>query len=120
MSENNDVKRAVISYDNMSPELLDAFKEKYPHGYADYLGEIRRIDKPSGESLFVVPLEVPGAIYMVKIKVNIDKEKDVESELFKDSEEDDGSDNEGGDFPVNDDDLSGAGADDPDEMAGDE
>ena len=33
-------KRAVISYENMSPELAEVFKEKYPHGYADYMGDI--------------------------------------------------------------------------------
>ena len=30
-------RRAVISYENMSDELREAFEEKYPHGYADYL-----------------------------------------------------------------------------------
>ena len=36
-------RRAVISYENMSTELMEAFKEKYPHGYADYMGDIFRL-----------------------------------------------------------------------------
>ena len=32
----------------MSPELAEAFKEKYPHGYADYMGDIFKVVKPDG------------------------------------------------------------------------
>ncbi len=41
-------RRAVISYENMSTELMEAFKEKYPHGYADYMGDIFKVVKPDG------------------------------------------------------------------------
>ena len=33
-------KRFVVSYDNMSQDLKDAFDRKYPHGYLDYMGDI--------------------------------------------------------------------------------
>lgn len=41
-------RRSVVSYNNLSPELLAFLKEKYPRGYADYMGEIFKVDKPDG------------------------------------------------------------------------
>lgn len=105
-------KRAVISYENMSDELMDAFREKYPHGYADYMGDIFKVEKPDGSSFYAVSLEIPDALYLVKIKVKVDDYGDVESELFKDV--DDGGDVEGaeeeGSFPASDDDIAAAEA----------
>ena len=105
-------KRAVISYENMSDELMDAFREKYPHGYADYMGDIFKVEKPDGSSFYAVSLEIPDALYLVKIKVKVDDYGDVENELFKD--EDDGGDVDGGDeegsFPASDDDIAAAEA----------
>ena len=53
-------KRAVISYDNMSPELQAAFKEKYPRGYADYMGDIFKVDKPDGTFFYAVEVDNRG------------------------------------------------------------
>lgn len=103
------IKRAVISYENMSQELLDAFKEKYPHGYADYLSDIIKVDKPDGSCFYAVSLEVPGAIYLVKIKVRIDDKEDIENGLFKDENDiDDDADDGDGSFPASDDDIAAA------------
>ena len=52
--KNINKKRAVISYENMSEELMEAFKEKYPRGYADYMGDIFKVDKPDGTSFYAV------------------------------------------------------------------
>lgn len=111
MPQNNtQKKRAVISYENMSDELMNAFLEKYPHGYADYMGDIFKVDKPDGTSFYAVSLEIPDALYLVKIKVKIDDYGDVEKDLFKDE---DGADEEGEDtssFPASDDDIAAAEA----------
>lgn len=109
MSDNIPKKRAVISYENMSQELLDAFKEKYPHGYADYLGDIIKVDKPDGTSFYAVSLEIPDAIYLVKIKVKIDEYEDVQDDLFKDEDTDESEDGDSG-FPASDDDIAAAEA----------
>ena len=101
----------------MSQELLDAFKEKYPRGYADYLSDIIKVDKPDGSYFHAVSLEVPGAIYLVKIKVKEDHIEDIQDELFKDDADSDDAQNDGssdGDFPVNDDDMAGSASDDSD------
>lgn len=113
MAEPTNKKRAVISYENMSQELLDAFKEKYPHGYSDYLGDIFKVEKPNGDFFYAVSLEVPDAVYLVKIKVKIDDYQDVENDLFKDEDPDDEDDGEENDerFPAPpDDDIAAAEA----------
>jgi len=112
MSNTIPKKRAVISYENMSQELMDAFREKYPHGYADYLGDIFKVDKPDGTSFYAVALEVPDASYLVKIKVKIDDYDDVQDDLFKDDDEgdDDGHEGDDGSFPASDDDIAAAEA----------
>jgi len=119
MEPNAPVKRAVISYENMSQELLDAFKEKYPRGYSDYLSDIIKVDKPDGSCFYAVSLEVPGAIYLVKIKVHVDDKEDIENGLFKDEDDADGDEPDSdGAFPASDDDIAAAEAvagDDTDE-----
>ncbi len=93
------IKRAVVSYENMSAELQAAFKEKYPKGYADYMGDIFKIDKPDGSSFYAVSVEIPGAIYLVKISVRVDDYEDVEKDLFNDDLGDEESGSGDGTFP---------------------
>ncbi|MBO8473062.1 MAG: hypothetical protein IAB81_05475 [Bacteroidetes bacterium] len=91
---NSDInkKRAVVSYEKMSEELAKAFAEKYPKGYSDYFPDIQKYDKPDGSFFYAVTIEIPDAIYLVKVKVKTDDYDDVENWL---NGEDD-SDNERG------------------------
>ncbi len=98
-------KRAVISYENMSPELQAAFKEKYPKGYADYMGDLFKVDKPDGSFFYAVSVEIPDAIYLVKMQVNIDDYENAEDDLFNADDEVEGLDNEV--FPEGGDDIQG-------------
>lgn len=95
-------KRAVVSYANMSPELANAFKEKYPRGYADYMGDIFKVDKPDGSFFYAISLEIPEAIYLIKIDVKIDQYEDVENDIFGDADADADGATEGETFPDND------------------
>ena len=71
-------KRHIVSYENMSPELAAAFAEKYPKGFSDYLPDLTKYTKPDGTSFYAVLIEIPDAIYLVKIKVQIDNPDDIE------------------------------------------
>jgi len=71
-------KRHIISYENMSPELAAAFAEKYPKGFNDYLPDLTRYTKPDGTPFYAVLIEIPEAIYLVKIKVQTDNPDDIE------------------------------------------
>ena len=91
-------KRAVCSYENMSEELAAAFAEKYPKGYSDYFADLVKYDKPDGTSFYAVMVEIPDAIYLVKIKVKTDDLEDIERWL--DGEDNDDADsNEGESLP---------------------
>ena len=79
------IKKAVVSYENMSAELQAAFKEKYPKGYSDYMGDIFKVEKPNGTSFHAVSVEIPGAVYLVKIPVKVYDYEDVEKGLFGDN-----------------------------------
>lgn len=75
-------KRVIISYQNLSEELVEIFKEKYPHGYSEY---ITKITKPNNDVIFVVPIETEDATYLVKVDVKIDNkltEEDFDKILF--------------------------------------
>ena len=88
-------RRAVCSFENMSEELTAAFAEKYPKGYADYFQDLVKYDKPDGTSFYAVMIEIPDAIYLVKIKVKTDVAEDIERWLDgEDSEDGDGDEGE--------------------------
>jgi len=71
-------KRHMVSYENMSPELAAAFNEKYPKGFDDFLPDLVKYPKPDGSSFYAVTVEIPDAIYLVKIKVKTDDVEDIE------------------------------------------
>lgn len=70
-------KRHIVSYENMSQELAEAFAEKYPNGFNDYLPDLTKYTKPDGTPFYAVMIEIPDAIYLVKIKVKIDDAEDI-------------------------------------------
>ena len=90
-------KRAVVSYENMSEELAAAFAEKYPKGFSDYLPDLMKYDKPDGTCFYAVTLEIPSAIYLVKIKIKTDDAEDIERWL--DGDDDDSVDGDRDDLP---------------------
>ena len=89
-------RRAVCSYENMSEELAAAFAEKYPKGYNDYFQDLVKYDKPDGTNFYAVTVEIPDAIYLVKIKVKTDDAEDLERWLDgEDGDDNDGNEGEG-------------------------
>ena len=111
-------KRHIVSYENMSPELAAAFAEKYPKGFSDYLPDLTKYTKPDGTPFYAVMVEIPDAIYLVKIKVQIDNPDDIERWL--DGEEEAEAESVAGtsaapgadDDPLPDDNISQYGGDD--------
>lgn len=80
-------KRMIISYANLTPELLTAFKQAYPHGHSEAL---IRVDKPNSDFYYVVPLETDEISYLVKVDVKIDTkpEEDLEKDYYGEEESD--------------------------------
>ncbi|MDR2449042.1 MAG: hypothetical protein LBD52_03695 [Prevotellaceae bacterium] len=98
-------RRLVVSYKNLTQDVLDAIKEKYPHGYNDYMADIMKVDKPDGTYFYAITIDLPNVTYLVKIDVKIDTDyEEVEKEIFGGGPENTGSDND--DFPDTGDDNS--------------
>ena len=65
----------------MPRELAEAFAEKYPKGFNDYLPDLTKYTKPDGTPFYAVLIELPEDIYLVKIKVKIDDADDIKNWL---------------------------------------
>lgn len=75
-------KNLIVSYKNLPDDAKVLFKERYPDGYSDH---IQRFVKPTGESIFVVPLDTDDTAYMVKFDMVIDTMgEDLDKALFDD------------------------------------
>ena len=71
-------KKHLISLEKLSTEILAAFNEKYPKGFADYLPDLTKYTKPDGTPFYAVTMEFPEDVYLVKIKVKTDDAEDIE------------------------------------------
>lgn len=78
-------KRLVVSYQNLTDELLDALKKRYPGGYGD---AVMKISGPQDKVFYAVMLDTPDASYLVKVDVKIDSVGE-EFDEKNDFEEDD-------------------------------
>lgn len=81
--------RIIISFNKLTQEQILLFSQQYPEGYTPY---IQKINKPSGEIIYVVPMETDDAIYMVKMDVKVDtklSEEEFDKEIFSASKSQD-------------------------------
>ncbi|MDR0954659.1 MAG: hypothetical protein LBM20_04665 [Rikenellaceae bacterium] len=97
-SNNSTKKRVAVSYKNLSPELLEEVKKRYPNGWTDHM---IRIDKSPTDFFYAIMMETDEANYLIKVDVkvddgNVEEEEDKEyyDDEIKGAEEiaDDGSD----------------------------
>lgn len=92
-------RRLVVSYSKMKEEVAAAFKEKYPKGYSDYMGDLFRVEPPIGDPFYAITLETEDSVYLIKMVVNIDKAEDAQKSLFPDADASDDIPTEGETFP---------------------
>ena len=85
----------MVSYEKMSEELAAAFAEKYPRGLVDYFNDTQKIQKPDGTVIHTVTVEIPDAIYLVKVAVPTDDADDVTKWMDEQGPEDNGEGGEG-------------------------
>lgn len=74
--------RVIISFNKLTQKQILLFSQAYPEGYTS---SIQKINKPSGEIIYVVPFETDDAIYMVKMDVKVDtklSEEEFDKEIF--------------------------------------
>ena len=85
-SNQNTKKRVAISYKNLSPELLEEVKKKYPYGWTDHM---IRIDKSPTDFFYAIMLETEDTSYLIKVDVKVDAtpaqiEEDDDKEYYDD------------------------------------
>ena len=68
-TSNSAKKRVITSYKNLSPELLEEVKKKYPHGWTDHM---IRIEKSPTEFFYAIMLETADTNYLIKVDVKVD------------------------------------------------
>ena len=104
MAKQNIAKKHIVtSFHNLTPELQEAVKAKYPLGFTDAM---IRVDKPNGDFFYAVPYDTDEIAYMVKVDVKVDdnSHEDDDKDYYDDIQggDDDASDTDRAD----DDDVS--------------
>ena len=98
--QNTAKKHIVTSFHNLSAELQEAVREKYPLGFTDAM---MRVDKPNGDFFYAVPFDTDEVDYLVKIDVKIDNgateedDKDYYDDEIKGADELQGAGDDDGD-----------------------
>jgi len=88
-----DKKRVIKSIENVSEEVMEAIKKKYPDGWNNH---VQRINKGNGEFFHAITVDTIDTSYMIKVNVKVDSLEDLEKFA---NQEDFGSD-EGGESDV--------------------
>ena len=84
MTKPNIVKKHIAtSFHNLSPELQEAVKAKYPLGFTDAM---IRVDKPNSDFFYAVPYDTDEIAYMVKIDVKVDDNSHDDDKDYYDDE----------------------------------
>jgi len=82
------MKRIIVGFDKLTPEILNLFIERFPDGYGD--NDIIEFRNNTGEIIQAVELKSYDTVYLIKIgkKMNqiIQEFEDEQSELNEDSE----------------------------------
>lgn len=83
-------KRLVVSYNNVSTDVLEAIRKKYPLGYTNHVIKV----KTKGQDFFyAITVDTENASYLVKVPVKIDtkglNEDESLDEINDDKESDD-------------------------------
>ena len=98
MTKPNIVKKHIAtSFHNLSPELQEAVKAKYPLGFTDAM---IRVDKPNGDFFYAVPYDTDEIAYMVKI------DKDYYDDEIKGADDIQGDDDSSDASDASDDDVN--------------
>lgn len=77
-------KRLVVNYNNVTSEVMDAIRKKYPLGYSNHVIKV----KTQGEDFFyAITVDTETASYLVKVPVKIDSKGLSEDDALDDLED---------------------------------
>ena len=101
------LRRVIVDYKKLTPEVLKLLVEKYPDGYGD--NDVINFRNLKGELIEAVEVSTDDTKYLVKISSKLERTM----ANYDDDDDDDGLDTEDlGKIPGDDDDFSDADSDD--------
>ena len=59
------MKRIIVGFDKLTPEILNLFVERYPDGYGD--NDIIEFKNGTGETIQAVELKSTDTVYLIRI-----------------------------------------------------
>lgn len=72
-------KKLIINYQNVSPELMEAIRKKYPLGWVNHTIKVKTV----GEAFFfAITVDTDDASYLIKVPVKIDNKSEKDDEDF--------------------------------------
>ena len=109
------MKRIIVDYKKLTPEILNLLVEKFPDGYG--IRDIIRFTNPKGHYVEAVEVRTDDTIYLVKISDELVDTMD----KYEEDEDEDIIISDDLDIDVKDDDLKGElGVDDDDDLSNDD
>lgn len=82
-------KRVVVSFENLSAELQEVLKKKYPYGFLDSVIKVNT----ATSHFYAVTMDTEDSSYLVKVNVKIDsKSEDVDNDDLGDEDSESGDD----------------------------
>lgn len=82
------MKRIIVGFEKLTPNILNLFIDRFPDGYGD--NDIIEFKNSTGETIQAVEVKSTDTVYLIKIgkKMNqiIQEFEDEQSELNEDSE----------------------------------
>jgi hypothetical protein len=72
-------KKLIINYANVSPELMEAIRKKYPLGWINHT---IKVPQAGGAFFFAITLDTDEASYLIKVPVKIDTKSDKDEDFF--------------------------------------
>lgn len=106
----DNLKRVIVDYKKLTPEVLKLLVEKYPDGYGD--NDVINFRNLKGELIEAVEVSTDDTKYLVKISSKLERSM----ANYDDDDEDDGLGAEDlGKLPGDDDDFSDSDSDDNDD-----
>jgi hypothetical protein len=72
-------KKLIINYQNVTPELMEAIRKKYPLGWVNHTMKV----KTSGDAFFfAITVDTEEVSYLIKVPVKIDNKSEKDDEDF--------------------------------------
>ncbi len=72
-------KKLIINYANVTPDLMEAIRKKYPLGWINHT---TKVPLPGGSFFFAITLDTEEASYLIKVPVKIDTKSDKDEDFF--------------------------------------